>query len=181
MATFTASAEQVCSCPLGGKRTLAAGLKQSVQGQSNNQPCCERNANRSDRGEGQPNCLAAAATLLEEAIPKEEPNHGRNCKKANHGACDKPNLSTDGPHRGSLTPNVNDRNRSSVCQMEFGGEGGIRTHGGLAPTAVFKTAALNHSATSPFGPAPMLGRACRASHGPSRACADACMWHHGKN
>ena len=30
-----------------------------------------------------------------------------------------------------------------------GGEGGIRTHGGLAPTAVFKTAALNHSATSP--------------------------------
>src|SRR4051812_2479098 len=33
----------------------------------------------------------------------------------------------------------------------FGGEGGIRTHGGLAPTAVFKTAALNHSATSPIG------------------------------
>ena len=30
-----------------------------------------------------------------------------------------------------------------------GGEGGIRTHGGLPPTAVFKTAALNHSATSP--------------------------------
>ena len=30
-----------------------------------------------------------------------------------------------------------------------GGEGGIRTHGELAPTAVFKTAALNHSATSP--------------------------------
>src|SRR3569833_451235 len=33
-----------------------------------------------------------------------------------------------------------------------GGEGGIRTHGGLAPTAVFQTAALNHSATSPIGP-----------------------------
>src|SRR3954462_1869489 len=32
-----------------------------------------------------------------------------------------------------------------------GGEGGIRTHGRLAPTAVFKTAALNHSATSPGG------------------------------
>jgi hypothetical protein len=30
-----------------------------------------------------------------------------------------------------------------------GGGGGIRTHGGLAPTAVFKTAALNHSATPP--------------------------------
>ncbi len=30
-----------------------------------------------------------------------------------------------------------------------GGEGGIRTHGRVSPTAVFKTAALNHSATSP--------------------------------
>lgn len=30
-----------------------------------------------------------------------------------------------------------------------GGRGGIRTHGGLPPTAVFKTAALNHSATLP--------------------------------
>ena len=33
--------------------------------------------------------------------------------------------------------------------LENGGWGGIRTHGGLAPTAVFKTAALNHSATHP--------------------------------
>ena len=31
-----------------------------------------------------------------------------------------------------------------------GGRGGIRTHGELAPTAVFKTAALNHSATLPL-------------------------------
>src|SRR4051794_21661016 len=31
----------------------------------------------------------------------------------------------------------------------IGGEGGIRTHGRLAPTPVFKTGALNHSATSP--------------------------------
>ena len=30
-----------------------------------------------------------------------------------------------------------------------GGGSGIRTHGGLAPTAVFKTAALNRSATPP--------------------------------
>ena len=30
-----------------------------------------------------------------------------------------------------------------------GGESGIRTHGRLTPTAVFKTAALNHSAISP--------------------------------
>ena len=31
-----------------------------------------------------------------------------------------------------------------------GGESGIRTHGRLTPTAVFKTAALNHSAISPI-------------------------------
>ena len=37
----------------------------------------------------------------------------------------------------------------AVESSKVGGEGGIRTHGGLAPTAVFKTAALNHSATSP--------------------------------
>ena len=30
-----------------------------------------------------------------------------------------------------------------------GGEGGIRTHGALADTAVFKTADFNHSPTSP--------------------------------
>lgn len=35
--------------------------------------------------------------------------------------------------------------------MPAGGRGGIRTHGGVAPTAVFKTAALNHSATLPGG------------------------------
>jgi hypothetical protein len=32
-----------------------------------------------------------------------------------------------------------------------GGEGGIRTPGGLAPPTVFKTVAIDHSATSPFG------------------------------
>src|SRR6266545_6664736 len=32
---------------------------------------------------------------------------------------------------------------------ENGGGGGIRTHGGLTPTAVFKTAAFNRSATPP--------------------------------
>src|SRR6266542_189117 len=32
-----------------------------------------------------------------------------------------------------------------------GGEGGIRTHGGLSPTPVFETGALIHYATSPKG------------------------------
>jgi hypothetical protein len=36
-----------------------------------------------------------------------------------------------------------------IGEQGSGGGGGIRTHGGLAPTAVFKTAALNHSATPP--------------------------------
>ena len=34
--------------------------------------------------------------------------------------------------------------------MEVGGRGEIRTHGQLSPSAVFKTAALNHSATLPM-------------------------------
>lgn len=34
-------------------------------------------------------------------------------------------------------------------QINDGGGGGIRTHGRVAPTAVFKTAALNRSATPP--------------------------------
>ena len=33
--------------------------------------------------------------------------------------------------------------------MRVGGSGGIRTHGGVPPTLVFKTRALNHSATLP--------------------------------
>ena len=33
--------------------------------------------------------------------------------------------------------------------MQTGGQGGIRTHGELPPTTVFKTVALNHSATCP--------------------------------
>ncbi len=32
-----------------------------------------------------------------------------------------------------------------------GGGGGIRTHGGLSPTPVFKTGAFDHSATPPGG------------------------------
>ena len=35
------------------------------------------------------------------------------------------------------------------CGRHAGGEGGIRTHERVTPLAVFKTAALNHSATSP--------------------------------
>jgi hypothetical protein len=37
-----------------------------------------------------------------------------------------------------------------VAALESGGEGGIRTLEGLAPLAVFKTAAFNRSATSPL-------------------------------
>ena len=36
-----------------------------------------------------------------------------------------------------------------VERENTGGEGGIRTHGTLARTPVFKTGAFNHSATSP--------------------------------
>ena len=48
------------------------------------------------------------------------------------------------------------RNRMSpqVTERAFGGQGGIRTHGELSPTLVFKTSALNRSATCPI-PAPL--------------------------
>jgi hypothetical protein len=36
-----------------------------------------------------------------------------------------------------------------MISINWRGRGGIRTHEGLAPLAVFKTAALNHSATLP--------------------------------
>jgi hypothetical protein len=35
-------------------------------------------------------------------------------------------------------------------EQHIGGRGGIRTHGALAGTPVFKTGALNHSATLPL-------------------------------
>jgi hypothetical protein len=37
----------------------------------------------------------------------------------------------------------------SLSALESGGKGEIRTHGQLSPSAVFKTAALNRSATFP--------------------------------
>ena len=41
----------------------------------------------------------------------------------------------------------------------FGGEGGIRTHGGLSPSLVFKTSAFNSSATSPCAAGSIAARA----------------------
>ena len=38
-----------------------------------------------------------------------------------------------------------------ICAGHIGGRGGIRTHGQLAPTLVFKTSALVHYATLPWG------------------------------
>jgi hypothetical protein len=39
--------------------------------------------------------------------------------------------------------------KTPIKSMMFGGWGGIRTHGRLAPPPVFKTGALNRSATHP--------------------------------
>ena len=36
-----------------------------------------------------------------------------------------------------------------LSHLTIGGRGGIRTHGGLAPTSVFKTDAINRSTTLP--------------------------------
>jgi hypothetical protein len=47
-------------------------------------------------------------------------------------------------HAGELENN-------DLKSIRYGGRGEIRTHGGLAPTPVFKTGALNRSATHPSG------------------------------
>ena len=41
------------------------------------------------------------------------------------------------------------KHKLNLIVYKYGGEGGIRTHGTVAGTLVFKTRALNHSTTSP--------------------------------
>jgi hypothetical protein len=51
-----------------------------------------------------------------------------------------------GPQSGVKTSKV----LAELSALESGGKGEIRTHGQLSPSTVFKTAALNRSATFPF-------------------------------
>ena len=44
---------------------------------------------------------------------------------------------------------VSQKHKFKFLFYKYGGEGGIRTHGTVAGTLVFKTRALNHSTTSP--------------------------------
>ena len=44
---------------------------------------------------------------------------------------------------------VSQKHKLNLIFYKYGGEGGIRTHGTVAGTLVFKTRALNHSTTSP--------------------------------
>ena len=46
---------------------------------------------------------------------------------------------------------VSQKHKLKFLVYKYGGEGGIRTHGTVAGTLVFKTRALNHSTTSPDG------------------------------
>ena len=46
---------------------------------------------------------------------------------------------------------VSQKHKLKLLVYKYGGEGGIRTHGTVAGTLVFKTRALNHSITSPDG------------------------------
>ena len=49
---------------------------------------------------------------------------------------------------------------SDIAGELLGGQGGIRTHGELPPTTVFKTVALNHSATCPLTKRPLASAVC---------------------
>ncbi len=57
---------------------------------------------------------------------------------------------SSGPKNGGLfdSPKRKRAAKAHFCLL-YGGSGEIRTHGGVTPTAVFKTAALNRSATLP--------------------------------
>lgn len=46
-------------------------------------------------------------------------------------------------------PVVAGRSRSNSRDLVLGGGGGIRTHGRVTPSSVFKTDPLNHSGTPP--------------------------------
>ncbi len=70
----------------------------------------------------------------------------RPCSFAKHRRILRPKVGPlMGPQKSSM---VNSLNYRGLLKM-VGGRSEIRTHGGLAPTAVFKTAALNHSAILP--------------------------------
>jgi hypothetical protein len=58
-------------------------------------------------------------------------------------------LCTNGAESGADSKTIKNIQYDQLLGRIIGGEGGIRTHGALARTAVFKTAALNRSATSP--------------------------------
>src|ERR1051325_9078783 len=61
-------------------------------------------------------------------------------------------------YAGSREQPVDERaSEASRCSL-FGGGGGIRTHGSLTTTPVFKTGALNHSATPPGEGAELVPR-----------------------
>ncbi len=76
--------------------------------------------------------------------------HGHQATEYRHGAvaCEPGARSATArpPGEGAMAETVSE---AKGLVRNNGGRGGIRTHGGLAPTAVFKTAALNHSATLP--------------------------------
>jgi hypothetical protein len=57
------------------------------------------------------------------------------------------------------------KGRAVAARLRHGGWGGIRTHGELAPTLVFKTSAFNRSATHPLRQAP--NSAARAAQSPA--------------
>jgi hypothetical protein len=56
----------------------------------------------------------------------------------------------------TVSENVLSSPQLSSADSCIGGWGGIRTHGGLSPTPVFKTGALNRSATHPIAFLPRI-------------------------
>ena len=69
-------------------------------------------------------------------------------------------------------------NAYPIIIWRAGGGGGIRTHGELAPTPVFKTGALNHSATPPCTACSLPGRhSANTGNGARQVSADIKVRH----
>jgi hypothetical protein len=96
--------------------------------------------------------------------PRLPATRGPQARPSEDRAAEKSNPKTKITSWVKLWAAARQRNQYIVFIDNSGGWGGIRTHGGLPPTAVFKTAALNHSATHPSGQARLIGagrRGCK--------------------
>ena len=80
----------------------------------------------------------------------EGENPRRTVRKQRPAACSEVRLAETSAGLGGISASLGTAVERSKYLRLNGGEGGIRTPGRVSPTPVFKTGAINHSATSPL-------------------------------